>query len=66
MAVRKIPQNDLVASGFASRKNAEMDGVKPSLEKEYMLLLDSDERAERFDPTYHDPSSWRGEGREVH
>lgn len=50
MPVRKIPKNHLVVTGsFASRKNAQMDGFESLLEKEYMLLLDFDERVERFE-----------------
>jgi hypothetical protein len=50
MPVRKIPKNHLVITGsFASRKNAEMDAFESLLEKKYMLLLDFDERVERFD-----------------
>lgn len=51
MPVRKIPKNHLVVTGsFASRKNGQMDAFESLLEKEYMLLLDFDERVERFDP----------------
>lgn len=50
MAVRKIPKNHLVVTGrFASRKNGQMDEFESLLEKEYMLLLDFDERVERFE-----------------
>jgi hypothetical protein len=50
MAVRKIPKNYLVVTGsFAGRKNAQMDAFESLLEKEYMLLLDFDDRVERFD-----------------
>jgi hypothetical protein len=51
MAVRKIPKNYLVVTGsFSSRKNAQMDAFESLLEKEYMLLLDFDDRVERFEP----------------
>lgn len=50
MPVRKIPKNYLVVTGsFASRKNDQMDEFESLLEKEYMLLLDFDERVERFE-----------------
>lgn len=50
MPVRKIPKNHLVVTGsFASRKNAQMDGFESLLEKDYMLLLDFDERVECFE-----------------
>jgi hypothetical protein len=50
MPVRKIPKNYLVVTGsFASRKNAQMDAFESLLEKEYMLLLDFDDRVERFE-----------------
>lgn len=50
MTVRKIPKNYLVVTGsFASRKNPQMDAFESLLEKEYMLLLDFDERVEWFD-----------------
>lgn len=50
MAVRKIPKNYLVVTGsFASRKNAQMDAFESLLEKEYMLLLDFDDRVDHFE-----------------
>ncbi len=50
MPVRKIPKNYLVVTGsFASRKNDEMDAFESLLEKEYMLLLEFDERVLRFE-----------------
>jgi hypothetical protein len=50
MPIRKIPKNYLVVTGgFASRKNDQMDAFESLLEKEYMLLLDFNERVERFD-----------------
>jgi hypothetical protein len=51
MPVRKIPKNHLVVTGsFASRKNGQMDAFESLLEKEYMLLLEFDERVLRFEP----------------
>ncbi|MFZ6864375.1 TnsA endonuclease N-terminal domain-containing protein [Undibacterium sp. Ji67W] len=51
MPARKIPKNHLVVTGsFASRKNGQMDAFESLLEKEYMLLLEFDERVLRFDP----------------
>ncbi|MFZ6751978.1 hypothetical protein ACO0KY_01285 [Undibacterium sp. Dicai25W] len=51
MLVRKTPKNRLVVTGsFASSKNGQMDAFESLLEKEYMLLLEFDERVLRFDP----------------
>lgn len=51
MAVRKIPKNYLVVTGsFASRKNDQMEAFESLLEKEYMLLLEFDERVARSEP----------------
>ncbi|MFZ6746487.1 TnsA endonuclease N-terminal domain-containing protein [Undibacterium sp. JH2W] len=51
MPVRKIPKNHLVVTGsFASRKNGQMDAFESLLEKEYMLLLDFNERVASFEP----------------
>ncbi|HXA48625.1 MAG TPA: TnsA endonuclease N-terminal domain-containing protein [Burkholderiaceae bacterium] len=50
MPVRKIPKNHLCVTGsFASRKNGGMNEFESPLEKEYMLLLDFDERVERYE-----------------
>jgi hypothetical protein len=50
MAVRKIPKNYLVVTGrFSSRKNDKMDSFESLLEKEYMLLLEFDDRVSRFE-----------------
>ena len=50
MAVRRIPKNHLVVTGaFASRKCAAMAQFESLLEKDYMLLLDFDERVETFE-----------------
>ena len=51
MPARKIPKNHLTVTGsFASRKNGQMDAFESLLEKEYMLLLEFDERVVRFEP----------------
>ncbi|MFZ6751982.1 TnsA endonuclease N-terminal domain-containing protein [Undibacterium sp. Dicai25W] len=51
MPIRKIPKNHLVVTGsFASCKNDQMDAFESLLEKEYMLLLEFDERVLRFEP----------------
>jgi hypothetical protein len=50
MSVRKIPKNYLyVTGGYSSRKNDEMGAFESLLEKDYLLLLDFDERVEAFE-----------------
>lgn len=50
MAVRKIPKNYLVVTGsFASQKNDQMNEFESILEKEHMLLLEFDQRIDRFE-----------------
>lgn len=50
MPVRKIPKNHLfVTGGYSSRKNMEMDAFESLLEKDYLLLLDFDDKVESFE-----------------
>jgi hypothetical protein len=50
MPVRKIPKNHLfVTGGFSSRKNSTMAGFESPLEKDYMLLLEFDNRVASFE-----------------
>ena len=50
MPVRKIPKNHLfVTGGYSSRKSVEMDAFESLLEKDYLLLLDFDDKVESFE-----------------
>jgi hypothetical protein len=50
MPVRKIPKNYLfVTGGYSSQKNKVMDSFESLLEKEYLMLLDFDDRVESFE-----------------
>lgn len=50
MPVRKIPKNYLGVTGsFASRKNGRMLGFESLLERDCMILLEFDDRVEKFE-----------------